>query len=153
MTRDVDAPPNRSFDPARFATIVKHEARAVVASMRAHQRWSGRSSASSALNAYGLYGASDAYSFKDRPGRLERQSSSFKTTPSSSFSYGSPTRDVSPLLRTGGVVDGSSFSNGSISGGASPLVRTSTSGAIVINGIASRAPAGERLSRTKSVIV
>ena len=61
MTRDVDAPPNRSFDPARFATIVKHEARAVVASMRAHQRWSGRSSASSALNAYGLYGASDAY--------------------------------------------------------------------------------------------
>jgi len=51
---------SRAFDPARFAAIVKHEASGVVATMRSNQRWT-TSAASSALNAYGLYGTADAY--------------------------------------------------------------------------------------------
>ena len=51
---------SRAFDPARFAAIVKNEASGVVATMRSNQRWNP-SAASSALNAYGLYGNADAY--------------------------------------------------------------------------------------------
>ena len=51
---------SRAFDPARFAAIVKNEASGVVATMRSNQRWNSNA-ASSALNAYGLYGTTDAY--------------------------------------------------------------------------------------------
>lgn len=54
--RRADARGPSSFEPERFATLARNEARNVVAQMRSNSRWYARSSSSSALNAYGLYG-------------------------------------------------------------------------------------------------